>query len=112
MVAIYNVIGMLSNTKFNAFSSPSNTIGQILLAHFMALEVVLLPMLEREFEKTFPTNQLINRCSWFDAIESSVPPEFQHFIRWPAGILNDARERWKAMAKTYDITVAKRTYEI
>ncbi|KFY62836.1 hypothetical protein V497_02203 [Pseudogymnoascus sp. VKM F-4516 (FW-969)] len=100
LVSIYNVIGMLSDAKFNDFANPNNTIGQILLAHFMALEVVLLPMLEREYEKTFPTNQLINRCSWFDTIEKSVPPEFQHFVQWPARILNDARARWKAMVKT------------
>lgn len=100
---------MMSDTQFTAFSNPNNTIGQILLAHFMALEVVLLPMLEREYDKTFPTNQLINRCGWFDSIESSVPSEFQHFIHWPAGILNDARERWRAMATTYDLTVAKKT---
>lgn len=91
---------MLSDAKFNDFANPNNTIGQILLAHFMALEVVLLPMLEREYEKTFPTNQLINRCSWFDTIEKSVPPEFQHFVQWPARILNDARARWKSMVKT------------
>lgn len=109
MVAIYNVIGTLSATTFNAFVSPSNTIGQILLAHFMALEVVLLPMLEREYEKEFPRNQLINRINWFDVIESSVPPECQYFIQWPAGILNEAREKWKAMATTSDITIANRT---
>lgn len=100
---------MMSDTHFTAFSNPNNTIGQILLAHFMALEVVLLPMLEREYDKTFPTNQLINRCTWLDTIESSVSPEFRHFIQWPAGILNDARERWKAMAMTYDLTIAKKT---
>ncbi|KFY12314.1 hypothetical protein V492_03956 [Pseudogymnoascus sp. VKM F-4246] len=90
LVGIYNVVGMLSEERFAAFSNPNNMIGQILLAHFMALEVVLLPMLEREYDKTFPANQLINRCSWFDAIERSVSPEFQHFIQWPAEILNEA----------------------
>lgn len=109
LVSIYNVIGMLSDAEFSTFSNPSNIIGQILLAHFMALEVLLLPMLEREYEKTFPINQLINRCNWFDTIEKSVPPELQHFIHWPAGILNDAREMWKAMATTSNIYVAKRT---
>lgn len=109
LVGIYNVMGMLSDAEFNEFSNPNNTIGQILLAHFMALEVVLLPMLEREYDKTFPTNQLINRCSWFDSIERSVPSEFRHFVRWPGEILNDAREKWKAMAMTSGLTVAKRT---
>ncbi|KFZ01854.1 hypothetical protein V501_09761 [Pseudogymnoascus sp. VKM F-4519 (FW-2642)] len=105
LVGIYNVMGMLSDANFGAFANPNNTIGQILLAHFMALEVVLLPMLEREYDKTFPTNQLINRCSWFDSIERSVPPEFRHFVRWPAEILNDAREKWKAIAMTSGLTI-------
>lgn len=109
LVGIYNVMGMLSDANFSAFANPNNTVGQILLAHFMALEVVLLPMLEREYDKTFPTNQLINRCSWFDSIERSVPPEFRHFVRWPAEILNNAREKWKAMAMTSGLTVAKKT---
>lgn len=108
LVSIYNVMGMLSDAKFSEFVNPNNTIGQILLAHFMALEVVLLPMLEREYDKSFPTNQLINRCSWFDSIERSVPPEFRHFVRWPGEILNDAREKWKAMAIISGLSVAKR----
>lgn len=109
LISIYNVIGTLSDAEFSAFSNPSNIIGQICIAHFMALEVLLLPMLEREYQTTFPINQLINRCNWFDTIEKSVPAEFQHFIQWPAGILNDAREMWKAMATTSNINVAKRT---
>ncbi|KFY31808.1 hypothetical protein V493_00771 [Pseudogymnoascus sp. VKM F-4281 (FW-2241)] len=109
LVGIYSVVGELSDANFAAFSDPGNTIGQILLAHFMALEIVLLPMIEREYDTTFTKNQLINRCSWFDMIEKSVPPEFQLLIRWPAEVINGARERWKAMAAISDITIANRT---
>lgn len=95
---MYNVIGMLSDTKFTEFASPYNTIGLILISHFMALEVVLLPLLERQYENSFPRNQLLSRFGWFDTIEKSLAPELQRFVQWPARVLKQACEEWKATA--------------
>jgi hypothetical protein len=74
---------------FEHFLSPGNFIARILLVHFLAIEIIIAPIQEREFgsrSRILPTNFHLN---WIPKAYTEFPLHLRHFLEWPNSIAAD-----------------------
>jgi hypothetical protein len=82
-VSLYNTPSTWTHDEFQAFIEPENAVAQILLAHFIALQAILTPILYLErvgFEGVdAPTCVL----GWIEGIYGNVPVHLREYVAWP-----------------------------
>ncbi|EON69106.1 hypothetical protein W97_08292 [Coniosporium apollinis CBS 100218] len=84
--ALYGWPGRWSQESFQAFISPDNRVAQVLLAHFLVIQVVLGPILIYErlgCEQVFAPSAMLN---WLDNIQKTVGDAFQPYLEWPIAV--------------------------
>ena len=82
-VLIYHVLGQMSNQQFQMFISPSNDVSRILLAFFVTVEIVLAPILGREWQGRVITTPMEGILDWLDEINDGVSPGMRSLLSWP-----------------------------
>lgn len=79
----YNWPSSLGHGEFAAFISPSNQVGQLLLSHFIALQ--LLQQCTTDFvwsdRDTAPPTGII--LAWLKRIDDGLQPEYKQYNVWP-----------------------------
>lgn len=82
-VQLYNIPSRWSHDEFQSFIDPNNTVAQILLAHFIALQAVLTPILMLERIGFQGIDAPTSVLGWVDGIYRNVPAELRHYMEWP-----------------------------
>src|SRR5580700_484818 len=84
---IFALLGKMDQQKFQEFTLPDNVVGELLLAHFFALEMVMAPIVDYEWSK-HRDGQPRYDCfiQWILKIRDKMSPPMQEFIAWPASI--------------------------
>lgn len=79
----YYLGGTVSHENFQAFVAPSNTVAQILLAHFVAMLVLFAPIKSQEWSGRNMGRP--NRVTVFrlDGIWNNVPKNMRQYLLWP-----------------------------
>jgi hypothetical protein len=88
---IYQVLGRMDNQQFQIFSNPNNDISRLLLAHFVTVEVILAPILGREWQGRLISTPMEGILDWLDMIYWEVSPGVRHFLNWPVAVTNCIR---------------------
>lgn len=81
--ALYNIASRWSHDEFQAFIDPSNAIAQILQAHFIAIQVILTPIL---YPKAVGFEGLDVPTATMGSIEvmyRNLPNHLRHHVEWP-----------------------------
>ncbi|KAF1812326.1 hypothetical protein P152DRAFT_32737 [Eremomyces bilateralis CBS 781.70] len=75
----------ISHEEFLRFLEPQNTTGQLLLAHFFALEILLGPILWFELQHRNEMLSVLRQISfhWVEKMCVGLPESHQSFARWP-----------------------------
>jgi hypothetical protein len=82
-VLLYNIPSQWTHDEFRAFMDPSNAVAQILLAHFIAVQAVLMPILYLERVGFQGVNAPTCVVSWIEGIYTNVPSHFRRYVEWP-----------------------------
>ncbi|CAO2658736.1 Nn.00g064590.m01.CDS01 [Neocucurbitaria sp. VM-36] len=82
-VLLYNVPSRWTHDEFQAFIDPNNSVAQILLAHFIAIQAILTPILYLERVGFQGVDAPTAVLSWIDGIYRNVPPHLRHHVEWP-----------------------------
>jgi len=84
----------MTNEEFVLFIDPSNTVTQLLLAYFIAIQLVVAPLAHHEW----PDNMNNARAEvttglieWVEKIFESVPADLLIYLMWPMDIVNSVR---------------------
>jgi hypothetical protein len=74
----------MSHSDFQLFTSPTNAVAQILLAHFVAILVLMAPIKSCEWAGRYigVPNQKI-AVYRLESIHHNVPVEMRKFLEWP-----------------------------
>jgi hypothetical protein len=83
---------MQSTSEFNKFLDSSNQFGPILLGHFIAIEMIISPILAREWGGHFLQHQFAVRRKWFGSILKGLEVKMHIYLTWPASIVALAAE--------------------
>ncbi len=82
-VLLYNLPSRWTHDEFQAFIDPNNSVAQILLAHFIAIQAILTPILYLErvgFQGIDAPTAILD---WIEGIYHSLPPHLRHHVEWP-----------------------------
>jgi hypothetical protein len=82
-VTLYNTPSRWTHDEFQAFIDPNNSISQILLAHFIAIQAILTPVLFLERVGFNGINAPTAVLSWIEGIYWNVPHGLRSYVEWP-----------------------------
>jgi hypothetical protein len=74
---------IMTHDEFQHFINPTNEIGQLLQAHFVAVQILLSPITAREMGDRKPEKPSNESKRWLGAILDRVSPQMQEFFEWP-----------------------------
>lgn len=82
---IFQGINDMENANFTTFIDPENTKSRFLLIHFLAIQLVMAPIIDREYTGTRPI-PIRNQTLWISSAYENAPPEMKSFLAWPKAI--------------------------
>jgi hypothetical protein len=82
-VTLYNIPSRWSHDEFQAFIDPDNAVAQILLAHFIAIQAILTPILYLERVGFQGVDAPTCVLGWIEGIYANVPVGWKVFVEWP-----------------------------
>lgn len=82
----------MENEDFNDFIKQSNVAGRILIAHFIAIQIMVSPIIDREWAGRNRSTPLRCNLSWVNFVEDELPANKRHFIDWPRAIAESVEE--------------------
>ncbi|EOA85778.1 uncharacterized protein SETTUDRAFT_151790 [Exserohilum turcica Et28A] len=82
-VTLYNIPSRWTHEQFQAFIDANNSVAQILLAHFIAIQAILTPILYLERVGFQGVNAPTAVLSWVEGIYWNVPYQLRHHVEWP-----------------------------
>lgn len=91
-IFIYQSINRMSNKLFMDFINPTSDPSRILIAHFLALQMIMLPILDREWAGRTKNTPARMNLDWVASIYRSVPEQLQGYVEWPQAIADAVRD--------------------
>jgi hypothetical protein len=82
-VSLYNTPSQWSHDEFQAFIDPNNSVAQVLLAHFIAIQAILTPVLYLERVGFQGVDAPTCVLSWIEGVWRNVPLELRRYVQWP-----------------------------
>lgn len=82
-VHLYNIPSQWSHDEFQAFIDPDNAVAQILLAHFIAIQAILTPILYLERVGFQGVDAPTCVLAWIEGIYRNVPAHLRGRVEWP-----------------------------
>jgi len=82
----------MDNRQFEQFGNPSNNVSRLLLAHFVALHIILAPILGRERQGRMISTDTESILDWLDKIHEEMSPSLRHFLDWPTTVATYVRQ--------------------
>lgn len=75
----------MTNAEFASFVSPTNYLARVLLAHFVAIQQILVPILVYERANFSGVDAPTHFVDWLYTIENSLPQHggWRQYIEWP-----------------------------
>ncbi|KAF2117570.1 hypothetical protein BDV96DRAFT_597489 [Lophiotrema nucula] len=81
-VLLYNVPSRWTHDEFQSFIDPNNSVAQILLAHFIAIQAILTPILILERVGFTGVDAPTAVLGWIEGIYKNVPSNLRLHIEW------------------------------
>jgi hypothetical protein len=81
-VMLYNSPSRWSHDEFQSFIDPNNNVAQILLAHFIAIQAVLTPILVLERVGFQGIDAPTAVLGWIEGIYRNIPSTMRHHVEW------------------------------
>lgn len=82
-VTLYNIPSRWTHEEFQAFIDPDNSVAQILLAHFIAIQAILTPILYLERVGFQGVDAPTAVLTWIEGIYHNIPSHLRHHADWP-----------------------------
>lgn len=85
-VSIFQGIIQMSPADFATFMSPTNTVSHILVANFFALQLVVAPIINREWAGRKRSTPLRNHLDQIYQLAKGVEEGYESYMEWPLAI--------------------------
>jgi hypothetical protein len=91
---LYATFFDMSHTQFAAFISTANTTAQLLMAHFIALQLLMVPLVIQEWPHRADRSKaavVLGVVEWFERIFEEMPRGMKGFLEWPGEVMELVR---------------------
>jgi hypothetical protein len=97
-----------THAEFLDFIHPDNHIAQILLLHFLALQMLVIPLTRREWDnRAFNNPRLImGPVRWGQRIFEALPVQKRAYVAWPMRVVNSVLSLVQGLRGEYDGVLA------
>ncbi|PMD12236.1 hypothetical protein NA56DRAFT_652656 [Hyaloscypha hepaticicola] len=92
-VSIFQGIIQMSPADFATFMSPTNTISHILIANFFALQLVVAPIINREWAGRKRSTPLRTHLDQISQLAKGVEEGYERYMEWPLAIADAVVEQ-------------------
>lgn len=82
-VTLYNTPSRWTHDEFQAFIDPRNAVAQILLAHFIAVQAILTPILYLERVGFQGVDAPTCVLGWIEGIGRNLEGGWREYVEWP-----------------------------
>ncbi|KAF1921981.1 hypothetical protein BDU57DRAFT_511092 [Ampelomyces quisqualis] len=82
-VHLYNLPSQWTHDDFQAFIHADNAVAQILLAHFIAIQALLTPILYLERVGFHGVDAPTRVLAWIEGVYVNVPGRLRRHVQWP-----------------------------
>lgn len=97
---LYAAFWDMSHDQFAVFVDPQNTPAQLLMAHFLALQMLMVPLLVHEWpERNDPARAraLLGSVEWAEKICERSPLPMRPYLRWCTEVCETVRSEIEAL---------------
>ena len=91
-IKVYHGILQLTQKDFDDFITAQNLIGRVLIAHFLAIQIVIGPIIDREWMGRKRSTPIRTNLDWINGICQMLPTEKKHLVDWPREIAEGVDE--------------------
>ncbi|RDL33739.1 uncharacterized protein BP5553_08107 [Venustampulla echinocandica] len=85
-LGVYQWIISMNNNKLREFTAPENVVSRILLIHFLAIQLVMGPIIDREFGERRCVVTLRGHLDWINSGTHILPADMRDLIEWPISV--------------------------
>lgn len=99
-IRIYDIFIGMGHDQFNAFVDLNNIPSQLLMAHFVSLQMLMIPLTLHEWpERINPAKAkvLLGMVEWGDNIFLRTPASVSPYLEWPRAIMQTVRREVDAL---------------
>jgi hypothetical protein len=76
----------MDQSQFRLFSDLNNHVSHLLLAHFVACEIMMAPILGREWKGRVISMPMEGTLQWLHGMLDGIPANLRRFLSWPVGV--------------------------
>ncbi|KAF2018147.1 hypothetical protein BU24DRAFT_165813 [Aaosphaeria arxii CBS 175.79] len=103
-VLLYNAPSRWTHDEFQSFIDPNNNVAQILLAHFIAIQATLTPILVLERVGFQGIDAPTKVLGWIECIYKNVPSSLRTHVEWPREVSRYPFVRFLGQSRELDYT--------
>ncbi|ERF75260.1 hypothetical protein EPUS_00052 [Endocarpon pusillum Z07020] len=99
-VRLYATLWDMSHDQFAVFVDPHNTPAQLLMAHFLALQMLMVPLLVHEFpalNDATKARTLLGTVEWGEKIWERTPQRMRPYLVWSRDVFQTVRSEIQAL---------------
>ncbi|KAH8819844.1 hypothetical protein F5884DRAFT_27726 [Xylogone sp. PMI_703] len=85
-IFIYDGVNRMDNEAFQQFVNPNNEVSQILIAHFVAMQFLVAPIIARQWQGRSRTTPVRSQLDWINTIYHNLSPGMRKYIEWPRAV--------------------------
>jgi hypothetical protein len=85
-IELYKAISSLDTVSFKDLVDPANIVSQILIAYLLTIQLIMLPIMAREWQGRTRTTPVRTILEWILSISSSIPTHMRQYVEWPKAI--------------------------
>lgn len=93
-VSVYGTFFDMSHAEFATFIDPANTVPQLLMAHFISLQMLVTPLTLLEINRPRDTSgarALLGTAEWAEGIMERTPLAMRGYLSWVRTIVSDMK---------------------
>ena len=77
---------------FQEFVAPTNAVARLLIAHFLAIQTVVAPIIDRQYGGRARVMPVRGHNDWISTLYRQCPMELRRYMEWPVAIKDAIRE--------------------
>ncbi|KAL9107497.1 MAG: hypothetical protein Q9227_007599 [Pyrenula ochraceoflavens] len=92
-IKVYAVWYDIPHPQFQWFVDPTNVVAQILLAHFIAIQMIMIPLTEADWPKRIDRHArgILGPVEWAQRIWERCPDSHRPHLDWPMAVIQTVK---------------------
>lgn len=89
----------MSNKLFQEFIDPSNVVARLLIAHFLAIQIIVAPISDREYGGRVRVMPARGDLDWLSMLHRDCPQRLRKYLEWPMAVKDCLRDEIEGTEK-------------